>query len=623
MPPLDTRRLEVRLVLPGGEERAVAIGTAPFVVGRGRDVDLRLDDAAVSRRHLELVREGGRLLARDLGSAVGTVLNDAPLSGTRAIGPGDRIAIGPFELRVALVEGSPAGDEPVGRPGVLTGDLERDRRNVESLLSTIAELHSMREPAEVLARIVDRAIQLAGGSRGAVLLAGEGKGTLEGIVVRDAEGRDLPPGEAVPRSLPARALAEGRAVVLTDADDPEQRGDATPSVVSGALRSVLAVPLPSAGGPLGVLYVDSRRPADGFGPAELAFYEALAAQGAIALERSDRERRERRRLEDENVRLRARLALAEPIGRSPLFLSALELVDRVAPTGIAVLFLGETGTGKEIFARRVHARGPRPEGPFVVVDCGSIPANLVESELFGHVRGAFTGADEDRPGRFRSANGGTLFLDEVGELPLETQPKLLRALQERTVTPVGGVPVGVDVRIVAATNRDLSSMASSGEFRADLYYRLAGAVVEIPALEKREDDVRLLAEAFLERFAAALGRPLVGFSRDALDRLRSHGWPGNVRELEHAVHRAAVLAEPPLVRLHDLGLPGAEESVDSGAIGGETLPLPDARRLASDRFERDYLVEVLGRTEGNVTRAARLAGVSRQLLQRLMRRHGL
>jgi transcriptional regulator with GAF, ATPase, and Fis domain len=577
--------------------------------------------------------EGDRLLARDLGSAAGTRLNGVALEGTRALAPGDRLDVGGTEVRVVLAPSGGQAEAPV-----LTGDLERDRRNVELLLRTVLELHASRDLEDVLRRIVDRALALAGGARGAVLLRGSARGPLETAIARDALGRDLAPGEALTRALPARAVEGGRAVVLTDTARADQREEATPSVVSGALGSVLAVPLPSPEGPIGVLYVDSRRPAEGFGPAELAFFEALAAHCGLAVERARlaaaEERRradERRRLEAENRRLRARLGADEPIGESPAMRAALDLGRRVAASDLTVLVTGETGTGKEVFARRLHALSARAGGPFVAVDCGAIPESLIESELFGHERGAFTGALDARPGRFREAQGGTLLLDEIGELPLALQPRLLRVLQERTVSPLGGRgPVAVDVRVLAATHRDLAAMVKEGRFRQDLYYRISAVTIALPPLRERGEDALILARAFLARHAEALGRPLRGFTREALDAIAAHRFPGNVRELEHAVHRAVVLAEPPYVTRRDLGLPaplGAAAAEPAPAAPAEgALPFPklqEARAAASARFEREYVFEALRRAGGGVTRAAALAGVSRQLLQRLMKRHGI
>lgn len=246
----------------------------------------------------------------------------------------------------------------------------------------------------------------------------------------------------------------------------------------------------------------------------------------------------------------ARTGRFEIVGESPALRSMLALVDRIAATDVPVLIRGETGSGKEGVARRLHSSGPRASGPFVAIDCGAIAATLIESELFGHVRGSFTGADRDRPGHFVSANGGTLLLDEVGELPLDLQPKLLRVLQEGEVRPVGGSASSkVDVRVLAATNRDLERCCREGTFRQDLYYRLAVVEVVVPPLRDRLEDLPLLVEHLLARIGAdggsrSTGTPPPRLSPAALERLAAHSWPGNVRELENALRRAAAMWRP-------------------------------------------------------------------------------
>jgi DNA-binding NtrC family response regulator len=304
----------------------------------------------------------------------------------------------------------------------------------------------------------------------------------------------------------------------------------------------------------------------------------------------------------------------------------LEFVERLAPSEATVCLIGETGSGKEVLARHLHRCSLRAGGPFVVVDCGAIPEGLVESELFGHAKGAYTGASEARPGRFREADGGTVFLDEIGELPLAAQTRLLRVLQERTVQPVGSPGrVPTDVRIVCATHRDLERDVHEGRFRQDLYYRVSAFTVVVPPLRERGEDVLLLAQRFLTRFAAMYGTAVTGFTREAMEAMLAHGWPGNVRELENRVQRAAVFARPPAATRRDLGLAGGP--ADDGAAPAEAdlvlTPLQEARSEASERFERAYLHEALRRAGGNVSHAAALAGVSRQLFQRLLRRHGI
>ena len=285
---------------------------------------------------------------------------------------------------------------------------------------------------------------------------------------------------------------------------------------------------------------------------------------------------------------------------------------RLAPSEATVLIEGETGTGKEMAAQALHASSPRAGGPFVVFDCGGISAQLIASELFGHERGAFTGAVAARAGLLEQADGGTLFFDEIGELPLELQPALLRLIETRSVRRLGGnQEVTCDVRFVAATNRNLAEEVREGRFRADLYHRLAVARVRLPPLAERPEDIAVLAAAFAAEQGVALTREIVSL-------LTAHDWPGNVRELKNSVARLAVADHP----FHP------DERVAAHTAGwrppaGDLPPLADARRRAQDDFERAYLEETLRLSDGNVTRAAELAGVSRQQMTRLLARHGL
>ncbi|GAB4254262.1 MULTISPECIES: sigma 54-interacting transcriptional regulator [Deferrisoma] len=303
----------------------------------------------------------------------------------------------------------------------------------------------------------------------------------------------------------------------------------------------------------------------------------------------------------------------EIVTRSPAMEEVLRRAKLAAQGEAAVLIYGESGTGKELLARAIHRASPRATGPFVALNCGAIPEPLLESELFGHARGAFTGATEERPGLFRSAQGGTLLLDEIGDMPLNLQVKLLRVLQDREVRPVGATRVfPVDVRVIAATHRDLDREVREGRFREDLYYRIHVVRLEIPPLAERREDIPLLAEHFLRRLAERSGRRVAGFAPEAMELLLAAPWPGNVRQLANVVEHAFTLCTAPLIPA-DL----VREALREPA---EAVPtLAEARR----RFELEYLVRVLQMAEGNVTRAARMAGRNRTEFYRLLRRHHL
>jgi transcriptional regulator with PAS, ATPase and Fis domain len=328
------------------------------------------------------------------------------------------------------------------------------------------------------------------------------------------------------------------------------------------------------------------------------------------------------------VALSDKTELGDLVGGSVEMRTVYAVLERVAPTDATLLVQGETGTGKDVVARAVHAISPRASGPFVPVDCGSIPETLIESELFGHVRGAFTGAVNNRKGAFEEAHGGTIFLDEIGEMPLAMQAKLLRAIESRSVRRVGAsAATPVDVRIVAATNRSLARMVNEGTFREDLYYRLAVVEVTLPPLRARRDDIPVLAQRFYARFSGK-DAPL---PPELVEVLKARPWPGNVRELRNSIERAVALGQirASTASSHAGGALPAPPALPSVLPSGvETivplhLPLKEARDAWTETFESVYVRAMLKKTGGNLTRAAELAGVSRRFMQRLMARLGM
>ncbi|MEI6223104.1 MAG: sigma-54 dependent transcriptional regulator [Deltaproteobacteria bacterium] len=338
---------------------------------------------------------------------------------------------------------------------------------------------------------------------------------------------------------------------------------------------------------------------------------------------------ERRRLRDEAASLRRELAgihaFHNLVGKSGRMRDVYRLLEQAAGLDITVLLGGETGTGKELAARAIHYHSSRKERRFVPVNCGALPPDLVESELFGHVRGAFTGATSAKGGLFEEADGGTIFLDEIGELPLQTQVKLNRVIQEREVRRVGDAsPMKVDVRVVAATHRDLKAEAAAGRFREDLFYRLNVFPIRLPPLRERAEDVPLLAAHFLAKHARAMRREVTGLDPESLRLLTSWAWPGNVRELENAIERAVAIASGTSLLPRDLppelALP-APVTPPGPVLAA--MPYREAVEQAQDRVSREYLIALLSEFQGNVTRAAARAGVERESLHRLLKKHGL
>ncbi len=323
-----------------------------------------------------------------------------------------------------------------------------------------------------------------------------------------------------------------------------------------------------------------------------------------------------RELEEENWRLREEtgaMALEGIIGVSDSMRSLGRAIEKVAPTSATVLLLGDSGTGKELLARALHRLSERSHGPFVAINCAAIPDTLLESELFGYEKGAFTGASRSTPGKLESANGGTVFLDEIGEMPASLQAKLLRVLQERTVDHIGGrTPIALDVRIISATNRNLDALISDGTFRADVFYRISEVTIRVPPLSARQGDSLLLAQFLLAEMSQRFGKPTRGLAPDAIRAIQMYRWPGNVRELENRIKGAVIMAEGAVVTAGDLGLQDPGEDP-------EFLNLRAARQRAEAQAAR----QALAVAKGNLSRAAELLGVSRPTLYDLLEKHGL
>jgi DNA-binding NtrC family response regulator len=326
---------------------------------------------------------------------------------------------------------------------------------------------------------------------------------------------------------------------------------------------------------------------------------------------------------DERVRIELsnRSRFGEMLGESLKMREIFAVLEKIAPKDITVLIEGETGTGKEVCARAIHNSSKRASGPFIIFDCGATPANLIESELFGHVKGAFTGAVQSRAGAFESADGGTIFFDELGELSLDLQPKLLRVLETREVKRVGATtPVKVDVRVVAATNRDLRKEVRGGNFREDLFYRLAVARVTLPSLRERREDIAMLARSFLRD---ATGDPNREISEATLTFLRKHDWPGNIRELRNVIERAISLSDSGTLSTLDFPVRLKDEPGGAGPFVANHLPYKEAKDAWLVHFEKTYLIELLRRNASNISRAALEAGIPRQTLHRLIKKHGI
>jgi Nif-specific regulatory protein len=412
---------------------------------------------------------------------------------------------------------------------------------------------------------------------------------------------------------------------------------------SGATtRNMICAPLNARQGRIGVIQAINRRSDSHFTDEDLSFLEALSGSIAIAIENAQLYAR----IKDSEERLRAQVGalrrdlarrdqFAEIVGVSASMMDVFRLMESAAASPIVVLIEGETGTGKELVARGIHRASERSEGPFLAVNCAAVPDTLLESELFGHRRGAFTGATQDQRGMFEAANGGTIFLDEIGEMPATMQAKLLRVLQDGEITPIGDTrPRRVDVRVISATNKNLEQTVAEQRFREDLYYRLAAFPIRLPPLRERRDDIPLLADRFLTSAAERHRKRIAGLNPLALDLFLRFDWPGNVRELQNEIERAVALArdgetigpEHLSPKLSPPGEPIPEQMPTGTADNRESAPGTNATaplREARSEFEARYIANVLRQHNRNVSRAARALGLSRVMLQKKMKLYGL
>jgi formate hydrogenlyase transcriptional activator len=437
-------------------------------------------------------------------------------------------------------------------------------------------------------------------------------------------------------SMSARVFDEQHPVLRRDLEN-EQEYPNDRRLVAEGIKADCLVPLIVTGRSLGTLNVASQTK-DQYSEDDMQLLQDIGNQVALAvanMQAYEEIAALKARLEKENVYLQEEIRtehnFEEIVGNSPALLTVLRRLDRVAATGSTVLIRGETGTGKELVARAIHGRSPRKHRPLVKVNCSAISAGLVESELFGHVKGAFTGAIERRVGRFELADGGTIFLDEVGELPLETQVKLLRVLQEREFEPVGSNrSVRVDVRVIAATNRDLEEAVRSGAFRSDLFYRLNVFPLDMPSLRERRSDIPQLVAVFLAHYAMQLGKSMEGIATEAMERLASYPWPGNVRELQNVIERAVILARGPILELEPDLISMLTPSVLSAGPGGAAEEVTTTAQSATfatlAEVEREYILRTLGQTNGIVEGpkgAARLLNLHPNTLRHRMVKLGI
>src|SRR5262245_41687062 len=588
-----------RLVVhePGGVATSVEVSDL-VQIGRDAGMQVVLGDGKVSRHHATIHREGDGWIVVDAESRHGTYVNGARIARQR-LADGDQLQIGATVLRFEQTEHTSA----VALHLAPTEHIRPDERL--QVFYQLAEATAAIDDADAaLRRALAAIVAVLGCDRGVIAL-----GATPPTLRRAAEVQARDP--VIGRSVVDAVVARGEAVLVGSTDFP-----AGQTLDRQGIRSAMAAPLRVRDRTLGLVYVDDRGRADRFGQDDLQLLVAVARLAGVIVDVSARYERAVAMVE---VAQRERVA-PELIGRSEGIRQVRREVERFAATELPIHLTGESGVGKELVARAIHAASPRKSASFVAVNCAAMPDTLLESELFGHVRGAFTGADKARRGKLALADRGTLFLDEVADLSPAAQAKLLRVLEDGEVVPVGSeASTRVELRVVSASHKDLARAVAEGRFRQDLYYRLAGAEISIPALRERGDDVVELAETFLARIRSQRPGP-AHLSREAVAAMTAYGWPGNVRELRHAMERACAIAVGDTIEAHDLALrspaaaPGAGPGVTGGAgggTGGTAAPALGAGSLASqfaalDATERRLVEEAMSRAGGNVSEAARL-----------------
>ncbi|HEX8436474.1 sigma 54-interacting transcriptional regulator [Archangium sp.] len=594
---------------PDGKVRTVALHKRITSIGRSADNDVQVEDPSVPDSALHLLFDGTRY---QLGSLGATFQVNGKKRDNHVLATDDVIRVGGTELVFAREDAAPKRPPltlaamPAAQEAESTTDPDSHTRDMPGVvgreLVLLRRLTAFSERLlgtssrdELLESLLDEAIEVTRADKGFLILRENGE--LRVKVARNVTRENLIDAEErVSDSIVEKVVRSRKPLIVSDAlDDPEFK--ASKSVVNLQLLSVMCVPLVRHDELFGVLYVGNDRLVNRFEPKSLDMLTIFAAQALLLIQNAllvnD--------LKLDNTELRKRLDdthYGEIVGACQGMLDVYKRIDKIAPTDISVLITGETGTGKELIARELHRRSPRAKGPFITINCGAIPENLLESELFGHVRGAFTGAVNTKVGKFQAAIGGTLFLDEIGELPLQLQVKLLRALQEKVVYKVGdhrGEPV--DIRVVTATNRVLEDEVRKGTFREDLYYRLNVVTLKLPPLRERGEDLFVLGKYFLQKYAKEFNSKGKGFSPSTTVAMKKYGWPGNIRELENRIKKAVVLADKPLLGPDDLDL--RPENLEP------VLPLSEAR----ERWQKQYIQEVYERNNRNKTKTAKDLGV--------------
>ncbi|MCR4317204.1 MAG: sigma 54-interacting transcriptional regulator [Planctomycetes bacterium] len=625
--------MQIKIVKGNDSGKTFEVGGL-YTIGRVRENDIHIRDDTASRKHTEIRAAGGALVVRDLGSRNGTLVGGARIEGEVLVGPGERFLVGDTLFEV-INDQREEDKDTVAKAGREEDDkllvkstisaksadiLQTSGAQDSELVSRIRKVFEMDENVSGVLdfeAIAERSLpilrDLIGCDRVYLDLSGcatQGRAN-EDLVFRHVSGKS-DHGFRPPRSVVRRLGASSEAILVEDVEEDMRSRDAKSFLAKG-IQSAMAVSLSYDGIPLGFIYADIReqdRPGREvrFTRSDLEVFAHVAgkiatyARGALILARTQTEADSLRTMVEEKYRI---------VGSSKKIAIALDLVRKAAPADVAVLITGETGVGKELVARMLHSLSPRRNARFEAINCAAISETLIESELFGHEKGAFTGADKRKAGRFELASGGTLFLDEISELPLDLQPKLLRVLQEREFYRVGGTEtIRTNARIACASNRDLAEEVRGGRFRDDLLFRLRVIQIDVPPLRERREDIRILAEHFLTVLGAKMNRRDLRLSPESVKLLESHSWPGNVRELHNAIERALIITNSRTILPEHFPSEITDKSTvrGMGEIGNRVMSIADAERIA--------IVAALRHTNGRKGEAAELLGISHPTLNK-------
>jgi transcriptional regulator with GAF, ATPase, and Fis domain len=604
---------------------------APLSIGSDPSNVVRLEDPAVAPKHCSISEASGCFTLHDLDSPAGTFVNGIPIC-ERALAYGDQISIGDSSFlflpeATSAAESSAVQLDEHAALSLTAQQLKPEEllylhpeslaalpppvrlaRTLSTLLKISSAIGSMRDIDGLQWQLLAMLFDVIPAERGAILLLDSSTGEFSAPVAWDrSAGPDHP--VHISRVL-AQRVAEDRISVLDYEEPPSSVSTSSPENASPATGlSLLCVPLATPTQSLGLIYLDTRNPATRFSNDDLQLLSAIAGLASVAIENA----RQFESLGSENLRLRAEVQLKhDMIGRGARMRQVYQFIERVAPSDSTVLILGESGTGKELASRAIHLNSPRKSRPFVALNCAALTETLLESELFGHERGAFTSAVCQKKGLLEVAEGGTVFLDEVAELPPTLQAKLLRVLQEREFVRLGGTSsIKLNVRFVAATNKDLQKAVSDEKFRLDLFYRLNVVSITMPALREHPEDISLLTDHFVSRYSARSNRKVRGLSPAARACLAQYDWPGNIRELENAIERAIVIGNSDFILPEDL----------PDALADRALPISESAANFHDAVrgtKKQLILTALEQSQGSFTQAAKLLGLHPNYLHRLV-----